>query len=110
MQAATLALRQHGLLGLYSGFGSSLLSEMIGTGLGFCAYESGNQLWECTYGAKPTAAQKGMIGAASALVVMSATMPLELIQRRLQVRPAPFFVLSQARTHPAPPPGAVVVL
>lgn len=86
VQAAAHALRGHGLVGLYSGFGSSLLSEMLGTGLGFCAYEFGNQWWERAHGAKPTAAQKGVIGAASALVVMTATMPLELIQRRLQVR------------------------
>ena len=84
-QAATQSLRAHGLVGLYSGFGSSLLGEMIGTGLGFCAYELGNQWWERTHGAKPTAAQKGAIGAASAFVVMTATMPLELIQRRMQV-------------------------
>lgn len=87
VQAAAAALRQRGLRGLYAGFQSSLLSDMLGTGLGFMAYEAGNQRWERAHGAKPTPAQKGAIGAASALLVMSATMPLEVIQRRMQVRP-----------------------
>jgi hypothetical protein len=85
LQTSAAALRARGILGLYSGFQSSLLSEMAGTGLGFMAYEAGNQWWERTYGHRPTPAQKGVIGAASAFVVMTCTMPLELIQRRMQV-------------------------
>ena len=75
-------------MGLYSGFRSSLIGEMLGTGLGFMTYETGNQWWERTHGHKPTPAQKGAIGAASAMVVMTSTMPLELIQRRMQVAAA----------------------
>jgi solute carrier family 25 (mitochondrial phosphate transporter), member 23/24/25/41 len=86
LQTASHALRSHGLIGLYSGFSTSLLGDMVGTGLGFMAYEVGNQLWERSHGHKPTAAQKGAIGACSAFVVMTCTMPLELIQRRMQVR------------------------
>jgi hypothetical protein len=86
MQTLATAIHARGILGLYSGFQSSLLSEMTGTGLGFMAYEAGNQWWERTHGHKPTPAQKGGIGAASAFVVMTCTMPLELIQRRMQVR------------------------
>jgi Mitochondrial carrier protein len=87
-QASAAALRTHGVRGLYTGFTSSLLGEAIGTGLGFMAYETGNAAFFRKHGRKPSAAEKGAIGAASALVVMTATMPLECIQRRMQARPS----------------------
>lgn len=84
-QVTTQALQQYGVRGLYSGFSSSIVSEMIGTGLGFMAYELGQQAWERTHGCKPSAKEKGIVGACSAMVVMTATMPLELIMRRMQI-------------------------
>lgn len=41
VQATAQALRQYGPVGLYAGFRSSLLGDMLGTGLGFAAYETG---------------------------------------------------------------------
>ena len=40
------------------------------------------------HGRKPTAVEKGLVGACSAFVVMTATMPLEMIQRRMQIAAA----------------------
>ena len=86
VQAARQAVAQHGVRGLYAGLKPSLVGDMIGTGLGFFAYEKANGTFEHVTGRRPQAIEKGFVGAASAMVVMTGTMPLELIQRRMQVR------------------------
>lgn len=85
VQAARQAIAQHGVRGLYAGLKPSLVGDMIGTGLGFFAYEKANGTFEHVIGRRPQAIEKGFVGAASAMVVMTGTMPLELIQRRMQV-------------------------
>ena len=85
MQVAQRTLQERGFLGLYRGYSSAIVNEALGVGLGFLAYETGNQLWEQVYGTKPSANEKGLVGAMSALMVMTATMPFELIMRRMQV-------------------------
>lgn len=85
VQAAQQAMQQHGVRGLYAGLKPSLVGDMIGTGLGFFAYEQANGIFEHVTGRRPQAIEKGFVGAASAMVVMTGTMPLELIQRRMQV-------------------------
>jgi Mitochondrial carrier protein len=84
VQVASDALRRRGIVGLYAGFHSSMFGAMLGTGLGFCAYEASQRAFASAAERKPSALEKGVIGAASAVVVMTGTMPLELIQRRMQ--------------------------
>eukprot|EP00892_Ulva_mutabilis_P000936 jgi/Ulvmu1/10843/UM007_0017.1 len=84
-QAARQAIHQYGVRGLYAGLKPSLVGDMIGTGLGFFAYEKANGVFEHVTGRQPQALEKGFVGAASATIVMTGTMPLELIQRRMQV-------------------------
>lgn len=79
-------MQQYGVRGLYAGLKPSLVGDMIGTGLGFFAYEKANGIFEHMTGRRPQTIEKGFVGAASAMVVMTGTMPLELIQRRMQVR------------------------
>lgn len=68
------------------GLKCGVLCEMLSTGLGFWAYELGQAVFrELHDGTSPTPRDRGFIGGISALFVMTATMPLEVCLRRLQV-------------------------
>ncbi|KAK9805412.1 hypothetical protein WJX73_002357 [Symbiochloris irregularis] len=77
----------HGYSGLYQGFHAGLYSSIISNGLGFSSYEIGVQKYrEWNNGRSPSPAQRGFIAGGSALVVMTAIMPMEVITRRLQIQ------------------------
>ncbi|KAK9813123.1 hypothetical protein WJX72_009417 [[Myrmecia] bisecta] len=84
-------IRQHqGLGGFYQGFTPALINDIISNGLGFWSYELGQTLYRrCHNGKSPSPQERGLIGACTAVVVMSVTMPFEVIMRRLQVQGSP---------------------
>ena len=70
------------------GLKCGILCEMLSTGLGFWAYEMGQGLFRDLHeGRSPSPRERGFIGGFSAMLVMSTTMPLETVLRRLQVSP-----------------------
>ena len=70
------------------GLKCGILCEMLNTGLGFWAYEMGQGLFRDLHeGRSPSPRERGFIGGFSAMLVMSTTMPLETVLRRLQVSP-----------------------
>ena len=69
------------------GLTCGLFCEMLSVGLGFWGYELGQSVFrELNDGQSPSPQQRGFIGGISALAIMTATMPLEVVLRRLQVR------------------------
>ena len=59
---------------------------MLSVGVGFWGYELGQSIFrDLNDGQSPNPRQRGFIGGISALAIMTATMPLETILRRLQV-------------------------
>ena len=68
------------------GLKCGVFCEMLSVGLGFWGYELGQTIFkELSDGQSPTPQQRGFIGGFSALLVMTATMPAEVVLRRLQV-------------------------
>ncbi|EFN58647.1 hypothetical protein CHLNCDRAFT_11132, partial [Chlorella variabilis] len=83
VQVARAVVASHGLPGLYRGFRASLLGDVLGNALGFTAYEVGAPRG----GGVPAPPHvRGLIGACSAACVLTLTMPLEVVRRRLQVQ------------------------
>ena len=70
----------------WQGLNVGLLEECITCGLGFWAYELGQSLFAQARGRNPTPGERGCIGGATAMTNMSITLPLVLVQRRMQVR------------------------
>ena len=71
------------------GLKCGILCEMLNTGLGFWAYEMGQSLFRDLHeGRSPSPRERGFIGGFSAMLVMSTTLPLETVLRRLQVSPS----------------------
>lgn len=70
------------------GLKCGVVNDMVSTGLGFWSYELG-QTWyrNANDGQSPGPRERGFIGGFSALAVMTATLPLEVVLRRLQVTP-----------------------
>ena len=62
-----------------------LLEECVTCGLGFWAYELGQSIFAETTGRNPTPGERGCIGGITAMSNMSITLPLVLVQRRMQV-------------------------
>ena len=68
------------------GLKCGVINDMISTGLGFWSYELGQTFYRNAHdGRSPGPRDRGFIGAFSALCVMTATLPLEVVLRRLQV-------------------------
>jgi hypothetical protein len=88
MQGAREAWRGGGMAGLYAGYGPSVLGEVIGSALGFATMEGGCRAFERVAGRKPAPHEKALVGSLSTLSTVLITMPLEVIQRRMQVRAA----------------------
>lgn len=61
------------------------MEECITTGLGFWAYELGNSIFRRKFGRPPTHGERGVVGGLTACFVMTATLPLLVVSRRLQV-------------------------
>ncbi|KAK9838222.1 hypothetical protein WJX84_010632 [Apatococcus fuscideae] len=79
-----------GIAGFYRGFYASLLCDVLANGLGFWSYERGQEIFRNRHnGRSPSPAQKAGIGALTAVFVMTSTMPIEVVMRRLQVQGAP---------------------
>lgn len=70
----------------WQGLNVGLLEECITCGLGFWAYELGQSLFAQSRGRNPTPGERGCIGGCTAMTNMSVTLPLVLVQRRMQVR------------------------
>ena len=69
------------------GLKCGLFCEMVSVGLGFWGYELGQSIFrELNDGQSPSPQQRGFIGGISALAIMTATMPIEVVLRRLQAR------------------------
>mmetsp|Transcript_9066 Transcript_9066/g.27222 ORF Transcript_9066/g.27222 Transcript_9066/m.27222 type:complete len:424 (+) Transcript_9066:234-1505(+) len=78
--------------GVYGGFGPCMVNTVTTTGLGFLSYEIGCDLYR-KYGMEkpraPTPGERGFIAGGGAIAVMAATMPLEVVTRRMQVQGSP---------------------
>ncbi|KAK2078630.1 hypothetical protein QBZ16_003470 [Prototheca wickerhamii] len=88
LEAAVSVLRAQGPAGLYRGFGPTLVSDAFGSAVGFTLYEAYTRAYERATGKKAGPALRAVMGAASAATVMTFTMPLEVVRRRLQVQAA----------------------
>jgi solute carrier family 25 phosphate transporter 23/24/25/41 len=87
LQAAHSVVTSHGAGALYKGFRASLIGDVLGNALGFTAYEIGNRIYRDLNGGRtPPPAHRGLIGTCSAAVVLTLTLPLEVVRRRLQVQ------------------------
>jgi solute carrier family 25 phosphate transporter 23/24/25/41 len=87
LQAAGTVVAAHGVGGLYRGFRAALVGDVLGNALGFTAYEMGNRVYRDLSGGKHAPPHiRGLIGACSASCVLTLTMPLEVVRRRLQVQ------------------------
>lgn len=72
---------------LEQGLKCGVFAEMLSVGLGFWGYELGQSIFRgLNDGQSPGPQQRGIIGGISALVILTATMPIEVVLRRLQVR------------------------
>jgi solute carrier family 25 phosphate transporter 23/24/25/41 len=78
--------------GVYGGFGPCMVNTVTTVGLGFFSYELGCDFYKSyvldTHRA-PTPGERGVIAGCSAIGVMAATMPLEVMARRMQIQGAP---------------------
>ncbi|KAL4457412.1 hypothetical protein ABPG75_012277 [Micractinium tetrahymenae] len=86
LQVAHTVVAAHGVGALYKGFRASLIGDILGNSLGFTAYEIGTRLYTSAVGSAPPPHLRGVIGACSAACVVTLTMPLEVVRRRLQVQ------------------------
>ncbi|KAK9795508.1 hypothetical protein WJX73_001295 [Symbiochloris irregularis] len=75
-----------GVRGLYKGIAPALVEECVTTGLGFWSYELGNQLFRQRFGRHPKPSERALIGGATACFVMTVTLPLLVVSRRLQLQ------------------------
>lgn len=76
-----------GMRALYRGAQAAILADVMGNALGFTFYEIGNRVYkDMNNGVAAPPSFKGLIGAMSAACVMTFTMPLEVVRRRLQVQ------------------------
>uniref|UniRef100_A0A061QKR9 Mitochondrial coenzyme a transporter slc25a42 n=1 Tax=Tetraselmis sp. GSL018 TaxID=582737 RepID=A0A061QKR9_9CHLO len=72
LSVGTQIVRSQGLPSLYKGFAATLVSDVLGSGLGFMNYEIGTKVYrELNDGRSPTAVEKGVIGALSATATLS---------------------------------------
>lgn len=71
-----------------------LLCEVVTVGLGFWAYELFQSLYRDSHGGDaPSPRARGLLGGCSALVVLTCSMPVETVLRRLQAGLTPSFLL-----------------
>ena len=85
--AAQLFREQGGLRAFYKGLGPTLVADVIGTGLGFTLYDSFVGWYRRVNGGrKPSPAEKGALGGASACVCLTVTQPLEVVMTRMRVQ------------------------
>eukprot|EP00887_Chlorella_sp_A99_P002895 scaffold6.g2895.t1 len=88
-QVAAAVVASQGPAGLYRGFSATLVGDMLGSALGFALYEGLCGRCEAAAGGRPPPpAARGALGAAAAAAALTATMPLEVARRRLQVQGA----------------------
>lgn len=88
LHVASTLIRSQGITAVYRGFKATLIGDMMGTSLGFAAYELANHIYKDRFNNGHTAPPgvRGILGAMSASVVITLTMPLEVVRRRLQVQ------------------------
>jgi len=85
--AAQMFREQGGARAFYKGLGPTLVADIIGTGLGFTLYDSFVGWYRRVNGGrKPTPAEKGALGGASACVCLTVTQPLEVVMTRMRVQ------------------------
>ena len=85
--AAQMFREQGGARAFYKGLGPTLVADIIGTGLGFTLYDSFVGWYRRVVGGrKPTPAEKGALGGASACVCLTVTQPLEVVMTRMRVQ------------------------
>lgn len=78
--------------GVYGGFGPCMANTVVTTGLGFLGYEIGCDLYRNYVAEMPRdlkAGERGFVAGGAAIGVMAATMPLEVVTRRMQVQGSP---------------------
>lgn len=75
-----------GARGFYRGISPALMEECMTTGLGFWAYELGNAAWRRRTGRAPKPSERGIVGGLTACFVMTVTLPLLVVSRRLQLQ------------------------
>ena len=68
---------------------SAQVSNTLANGIGFTTYEAGLHAFRSTFNSRPRAHERAVLAGGSAIVVMGATMPFEVVMRRMQVPPAP---------------------
>jgi len=88
IHVASTVIRSQGITAVYRGFKATLIGDMMGSSLGFAAYELANHIYKDRFNNGRTAPPevRGVLGAMSASVVITMTMPLEVVRRRLQVQ------------------------
>lgn len=79
-------IKSHGVGALYKGFRATMIGDVMGNALGFTAYELANKLYKDVTGTSAPATTRGLLGAMSASVVVTITMPMEVVRRRLQLQ------------------------
>lgn len=82
---------ERGLPGLYQGLSAGLFKDSAVNALGFASYEAMCSAYFHYRGEPPSTGTKGGLGGMAAILVMSVTMPLENVMRRLQVQGRPGF-------------------
>lgn len=81
-----LIIRQQGALALYKGLVPTLVTDIIGNGLGFTLYDTFNSQFRKRVGRKPQPAEKGLLGGLAACCCMTITMPLEVVITRMRIQ------------------------
>lgn len=75
------AVAERGVVGgLFKGYRVGLAKDSITQALGFASYEGLCSGYRQNVGEQPPTGAKGVLGGASAMLVMSATMPLENVR------------------------------
>jgi solute carrier family 25 S-adenosylmethionine transporter 26 len=72
----------HGPVGLYRGFGITLLREIPFTSIQFPLYEALKQYWSITMGTPPSPLEAALCGSAAGIVAAALTTPLDVIKTR----------------------------
>lgn len=100
-------VQQEGARGLYRGLGATLAQVAPSLAINYAAYETLRSMWlESSDRHSPTVPMSLACGSAAGLVSSTATFPLDLVRRRLQLgRAAP----DAGRSAPAPATYAAVV-
>lgn len=86
--ALSTICKDEGVFGLYKGLGATLLGVGPSLAISFTVYESLQSLWRCQRPNDSTVAVGLACGAVSGIASSTATFPLDLVRRRMQLEGA----------------------